>query len=120
MTAMTIDRPAPPSALSIARARTVLELKLYVREPQQVVFSFAYPVIMMVIFGSVFGDEIVSPGVTLAEYFVAGIAATGIMLTSFQAVATSIAESATAATWPGCRCWARRRRPTSPARPARW
>ena len=92
MTADVLPRPAPPSWGRIAWARVGLELRLFVREPQQVVFSFAYPVLMMVIFGSVFGADEVSPGVPFSQYFLAGIAATGIMLTSFQAIGTAIAE----------------------------
>ena len=48
-----VDRPAPPGALAIGLARIGLELRLYLRDPGQVVFSFAYPVIMLLIFGSV-------------------------------------------------------------------
>ncbi|MGY1825612.1 ABC transporter permease [Blastococcus sp. SYSU DS0541] len=84
-------RPAPPSALSIARARVGLELRLFFRERQQVVFSFAYPVVMMVIFGAVLGGDVLPGNVPFPQYFLAGIAATGIMLTSFQAVGTGIA-----------------------------
>jgi ABC-2 type transport system permease protein len=85
-------RPAPPSALSIGLARTALELRLFVRDPAQVVFSFAYPIVMLVIFASVFAGEDRPGGVPFAQYFLAGIAATGIMLTSFQAVGTALAE----------------------------
>lgn len=84
--------PAPADWLRIARARVALELTLFRREPQQIVFSLAYPVLMMVIFGSVFGDRTISDGVTFPQYFLAGIAATGIMLTSFQSVAIGIAH----------------------------
>jgi ABC-2 type transport system permease protein len=85
-------RPAPPPALSIGLARTALELRLFVRDPAQVVFSFAYPIVMLVIFASVFAGEDRPGGVPFAQYFLAGIAATGIMLTSFQAVGTALAE----------------------------
>jgi ABC-2 type transport system permease protein len=84
-------RPAPPSAARIALARVGLELRLFARERQQVVFSFAYPVVMMVVFGSVLGGDVLPGGVPFPQYFLAGIAATGIMLSSFQAVGTSIA-----------------------------
>ncbi len=87
-----LDRPAPPGSLRIGLARIALELRLYLRDPGQVIFSFAYPVIMMVIFGSVFGGETTGPDVRFEDYFLAGIAATGIMLTSFQAVGIAIAE----------------------------
>lgn len=85
-------RPAPPPALAIGLARTGLELRLFVRDPAQVVFSFAYPIVMLVIFASVFAGEDRPGGVPFAQYFLAGIAATGIMLTSFQAVGTALAE----------------------------
>ena len=92
MTAVLTDtRPAPPSAARIALARVRLELRLFARERQQVVFSFAYPVVMMVVFGSVLGGDVVPGGVSFSQYFLAGIAATGIMLSSFQSLATSIA-----------------------------
>ncbi|MGY1695200.1 ABC transporter permease [Geodermatophilus sp. SYSU D00814] len=85
-------RPTPPSAAAIGLARTGVELRLFVRDPAQVVFSFAYPVVMLLIFASVFEGEDRPGGVPFAQYFLAGIAATGIMLTSFQAVGTAIAE----------------------------
>ncbi|MGY1773592.1 ABC transporter permease [Blastococcus sp. SYSU D00813] len=92
VSAPATPRPEPPSALAIGAARVALELRLFVRDPGQVVFSFAYPVIMLVIFGSVFGDEDVVPGVGFQQYFLAGIAATGVMLTSFQALGTAVTE----------------------------
>ncbi len=85
-------RPAPPPALTIGLARTALELRLFVRDPAQVVVSFAYPIVMLVIFASVFAGEDRPGGVPFAQYFLAGIAATGIVLTSFQAVGTALAE----------------------------
>ncbi|SOE01255.1 ABC transporter permease [Blastococcus haudaquaticus] len=84
-------RTAPPSAARIAVRRVGLELKLFFRERQQVVFSFAYPVIMLVIFAAVLGGDERPGDVPFTQYFLAGIAATGIMLTSFQALGTAIA-----------------------------
>jgi ABC-2 type transport system permease protein len=84
-------RPAPPSAPRIGLARVGLELKLFFRERQQVAFSFAYPVVMMVVFGSVLGSDVLPGNVPFPQYFLAGIAATGIMLTSFQAIGMAIA-----------------------------
>jgi ABC-2 type transport system permease protein len=90
MTAV-LPRPAPPSVARIALARVRLELRLFSRERQQVVFAFAYPVVMMVIFAAVLGDDERPGGIPFAHYFLAGIAATGIMLISFQAVGTAVA-----------------------------
>ena len=58
---LTRTRPAPPSTARIALARVGLELRLFSRERQQVVFSFAYPVVMLVIFSSVLGGDVM-PG----------------------------------------------------------
>ena len=88
---MTATRPAPPSTLRIGRARAKVELLLFFRDPAQVIFSFAYPVLMMLIFASVFRQDTVAGGVTYKQYFLAGIAATGIMLASFQALGIRIA-----------------------------
>jgi ABC-2 type transport system permease protein len=90
MTAV-LTRPGPPSAARIALARVRLELRLFARERQQVVFSFAYPVVMMMIFASVLGHDERPGDIPFAQYFLAGIAATGIMLISFQAVGTAVA-----------------------------
>jgi len=89
---VTQTRPAPPSALVIARARARLELRLFFRDSAQVVFSFAYPIVMMLIFASVFRHDTVAGGVTYRQYFLAGIAATGVMLASFQSLGIRIAR----------------------------
>jgi ABC-2 type transport system permease protein len=90
MTAIATPR-AVPSVLTITRARAAVELRLFFRDRQQVIFSFLYPVIMMVIFGSVFRHDTVRGHVTYTQYFVSGIAATGIILSTFQALGTRIA-----------------------------
>lgn len=89
---LTPARPAPPSAARVAVSRVGLELRSFSRERQQVVFSFAYPLVMLLIFASIMGDEERPGGVPFEQYFLAGIAATGIMLTSFQAVGTAVAH----------------------------
>lgn len=88
---MTATRPAPPPALRIGLARAALEIKLFYREPSQVIFSFLYPIIMLLIFASVFRHSTVPGGATYTQYFLSGIAATGIMLGSFQALGIRIA-----------------------------
>jgi ABC-2 type transport system permease protein len=79
-----------PSLLGLAWARTIVELKQFFRERDSVVFTFAFPVVMLFIFGSVFSDEI-APGVSFTQYFAAGMIATGVVLSSFQSLAIGIA-----------------------------
>ena len=119
MTAVLHRPSGAAGAARIALARTRLELRLFFRERQQVVFSFAYPVIMLVIFGSVLGGDERPGGVPFTQYFLAGIAATGIMLTSFQASGRRSPPSGRTGSWSGCSCSVPRRWPTSRARRAR-
>lgn len=88
-----------PSPLALGVARTWVEVKQFFRERDSVVFSFAYPVIMLGIFATVFGQDGArvgtapdgSGGVPFAQYFLPGMVATGIMLSSFQTLAITIA-----------------------------
>ncbi len=79
-----------PSTSSLAWARTRIELKQFFRQRESVIFTFSFPVILLFIFGSVFGDDI-APGVSFTQYFTAGMIASGVMLSSFQSLAISLA-----------------------------
>jgi ABC-2 type transport system permease protein len=65
------------------------ELKQFWRSRQQVVFTTGFPVIMLVIFGSIFSGDI-GGGVKFTQYFVTGMIASGLMVTGFQALAIQI------------------------------
>lgn len=83
-----------PGVFRLGVTRTHIELLQFVRERDAMVFVFAYPLIMMAIFATVFDGQVAGPvdtGVPYAQYFLPGIAATGVMLTSFQSLATGIA-----------------------------
>ncbi|NTW40132.1 MAG: ABC transporter permease, partial [Cellulomonadaceae bacterium] len=56
MTALTTPRGPRPSLLTVAASRTRLELLQFFRERDAVVFIFAYPIIMLAIFATVFGQ----------------------------------------------------------------
>jgi len=78
---------------AIALDRTVLELKMYFRERESVFFSFLFPVMMLSLFSAVFADSFESEGspVSAARFFLPGMVAGGVMLTSFQTLAMSVA-----------------------------
>ncbi|MFN8074801.1 MAG: ABC transporter permease [Kineosporiaceae bacterium] len=89
----TTTAPAPtamPGAVSLGVARAGIEIKQFFRERDSMVFTFLFPLILLFIFGSVFDDDI-APGVSFTQYFTAGMIASGIVLTSFQSLAISIA-----------------------------
>jgi len=99
-TPTAVDRAAGslPSALHLGVDRTVVEAKAFAREKDAVIFVFAFPVIMLAIFSTVFGgeDNMVlgrggDPGIPFAQYFLPGMLAAGVMLSSFQSLAISIA-----------------------------
>jgi ABC-2 type transport system permease protein len=78
-----------PSALQLGVRRGTLEIKQFMRQRESVVFTLLFPVILLAIFGSVFKDTI-APGVTFSQYFVAGMIASGLVNTGFQALAIMI------------------------------
>lgn len=79
-----------PSVLGLGVARTRIELREFFRERDSMVFTFAFPVIMLFIFGAVFSGDI-GGGVSFTQYFTAGMIASGIALSSFQSLAIGIA-----------------------------
>ena len=78
-----------PSALQLGIRRGSLEIKQFMRQRESVVFTLLFRVILLAIFGSVFKDTI-APGVTFSQYFVAGMIASGLVNTGFQALAIMI------------------------------
>ncbi len=78
-----------PSALQLGIRRGGLEIRQFARQRESVVFTLLFPVLLLAIFGSVFKDTI-APGVTFSQYFVAGMIASGLVNTGFQALAIMI------------------------------
>jgi len=78
-----------PSALNLGIRRGKLEIIQFARQRESVVFTLLFPVILLAIFGSVFKDTI-APGVTFSQYFVAGMIASGLVNTGYQALAITI------------------------------
>ncbi|MFC7244430.1 ABC transporter permease [Catellatospora aurea] len=93
-------RPAARQAkggggLSLALAQGGIEFKQFVRTRESLVFTLLFPVMLMLIFGSIFGSVVITPpgenpAVTLSQYFVTGMIASGIMATGFQNLAITI------------------------------
>ena len=73
--------------LGLLRGR--MEVKVFMRGRESVVFTLLFPVLLLFIFGSVFKDTI-APGVTFSQYFVAGMVASGLVNTGFQQLAITI------------------------------
>ncbi|GAA4508911.1 ABC transporter permease [Actinoallomurus oryzae] len=83
---------AMPSTLRIGLSRGALELKGFVREREAMAFTFAVPIVLMLIFGTIFKGEIQGTGVDFRQYFAAGIIASGIASTTFISLGVGIAQ----------------------------
>jgi ABC-2 type transport system permease protein len=75
--------------IALGLRRGVLEIKQFLRSRASVVFTLIFPIMLLVIFGSVFRREI-APGVTFTQYFAAGMIAAGLLATGFQSLAIQI------------------------------
>ncbi|WP_428963841.1 ABC transporter permease [Micromonospora fluostatini] len=74
-------RPLSPATLAVRQGR--LEISQFLRSRESVVFTMGFPIIMILIFASIFSDQI-APGVSYTQYFITGMIATGLMTVSFQ------------------------------------
>jgi len=85
-------RPAAalPSFTRLSLSRTSVELKSFFRRRESVVFTFSLPVVLLIIFGSIFHGTVGHTGVSYRLYFTAGIIASGIMSTTFVNLGISI------------------------------
>lgn len=79
-----------PTALGVGMSRGLYELKLFFREKEMVVFTFSLPVVLLVLFGSIFEGSY-DNGVSVAQVYTAGLMAAGVMSVSMQNLGISIA-----------------------------
>lgn len=75
--------------LKLGLLRGRMEVKVFMRGRESVVFTILFPVILLFIFGSVF-EETIAPDVTFSQYFVAGMIASGLINSGFQQLAITI------------------------------
>lgn len=87
-------RTAPaalPGVWRLGLRRGALELRQFFRERDQAVFTFAFPIVFLFLFASIFGDDVEGAGITASQLYVPSMIAAGIMSTSFQSLGISIA-----------------------------
>jgi ABC-2 type transport system permease protein len=91
---------ALPSVVGVWRTRAGVELKEFFRQRESVVFTLAFPVILLLVFGAVLSYDIGS-GVSFTQYFMAGVIAAGILGAGLQNMAISIATERSDGTLKG-------------------
>ncbi|MFJ6938207.1 ABC transporter permease [Streptomyces sp. NPDC101132] len=82
---------ALPGAWTLGLARGVLELRQFFRQRDQVIFTFAFPVVFLALFASIFRDQVEGTDITASQLYAAGMVAAGVMSVSFQSLGISIA-----------------------------
>lgn len=101
MTAAPSLRPAAPARarrspglVSAVAMRTRVELLQFYREPLQVFFGFAFPIVLFAIFATIFDQSWTMPDgteVKTSTYYLAGMIAAAVMTSGFQSTAEIIA-----------------------------
>ena len=84
-------RPSTPGVLTIGLRRVRIELLTFSRDREAAFFTVVLPVLLLVVFGSAFDDD-VAPGVPFSQYFLAGMIASGVVYTAFQNLAITISQ----------------------------
>jgi ABC-2 type transport system permease protein len=80
-----------PGTLTVASGRIVIELKAFFREPLSVAFILALPAVLLMLLGSIFRSLVAGHGIGAGQVFAAGLIGGGIVSTTFQNLAISIA-----------------------------
>lgn len=72
--------------------RGIIELKVFFRQRDAVVFTFALPAVMLLLLGSIFTDQLRDTGITASQMFTAGMIAAGVASTTFVNLGIGIAS----------------------------
>jgi ABC-2 type transport system permease protein len=91
VTAEPTVRKALPGTVAIGLRRVQIELLTFLRDREAAFFTLVLPVLLLVVFGSAFNDE-VAPGIPFSQYFLAGMIASGVVYTAFQNLAIVIPQ----------------------------
>ncbi|MWA09848.1 ABC transporter permease [Streptomyces sp. BA2] len=80
-----------PSAWALGLHQGAMELRQFFRLREQVVFTFAFPIVFLFLFASIFSNDVEGADITASQLYVAAMIAAGVMSTSFQSLGISIA-----------------------------
>jgi ABC-2 type transport system permease protein len=75
----------------IGLARGHVEILQFFRDRMAMTFTFAFPALLLLLFGSIFGDDYEHPGVSASQVFSASMIAYGILTTSFITMGSGLA-----------------------------
>ncbi|MBM2621987.1 ABC transporter permease [Actinoplanes sp. LDG1-06] len=79
------------STLSFGVSRGHVELLQFLRDRTAMIFTFAFPAMLLLLFGTIFSDSYDQPGVSAAHVFSASMIAYGILTTAFVTMGAGLA-----------------------------
>lgn len=82
---------ALPSTLHNGLSRGWVELVQFVRDKTAMIFTFSFPALLLVLFGTIFGNDYNELGISGAQIFAASMIAYGIVSTSFITMGIGLA-----------------------------
>lgn len=87
----TTTTAALPSVLSLGLSRGSVEVRQFVRNKESVVFTFAFPALLLILLGSIFNGSYDHPGLSASKVFSASMIAYGTVSTAFITMGVGIA-----------------------------
>ena len=84
-------RPALPSTARMGLSRGGVEILQFFRDRTALIFSFLFPALLLLLFGTIFDNDYDHPGLSAARVFSASMIAYGIVSTAFITMGVGIA-----------------------------
>ena len=91
MTAPTDSLASLPSALRIGLTRARYEVRLFFRNKEAVLFTFLFPLMLLLLFGSIFSGTVYGTNIPYTQVLCSGILAASIASVTFVSLAMGIA-----------------------------
>jgi ABC-2 type transport system permease protein len=88
----TLEATALPSLLRVGLSRGGIELKQFFRQKEQVIFTFTFPSVIMILLGAIYTGTYEGTGVTAGQVFAASMAGSAIIATSFVNLGVGVAQ----------------------------
>jgi ABC-2 type transport system permease protein len=88
----TLEPTTLPTTLRLGMSRGGVELKQFFRQKEQVIFTFTFPAVILLLLGSVFTGTYGDTGVTAGQVLAASMAGSGIIATSFLNLSIGVAQ----------------------------
>jgi ABC-2 type transport system permease protein len=88
MTAVALSLPST-GRNGVSRGR--VELLTFLRDRTAVIFTFAFPAMLLLLFGTIFGNSYDQPGVSASQVYSASMIAYGVLSTAFVTMGSGLA-----------------------------